>query len=166
MNARVTAVSGSPKYGEVLGFLFSIPQQSTVRKPMAEQQKETQQHSPRQVGESQPMGPVAGNGNAPDDSLGTSLATAVVVGAGVSLVAAELLPGMLIGVGAMLLPKLLPGVADMFRPLVKTTIRAGYTTAVKAREMLAEASEQVQDMVAEAKAETEAGQQTTHARTT
>src|SRR5271165_2667543 len=76
-------------------------------------------------------------------------ATIVVVGAGVALISAELLPGMLIGVAAAFLP----GIGPKLRPMFKSTVRAGYKAVRKTREMMAEASEQVKDMVAEAKAE-------------
>lgn len=78
-------------------------------------------------------------------------ATIVVVGAGVALISAELLPGMLIGVAAAFLP----GFGKKIKPLFKSTVRAGYSAIRKTREMMAEASEQVSDMVAEAKAEHE-----------
>jgi hypothetical protein len=76
-------------------------------------------------------------------------ATIAVVGVGVALISAELLPGMLIGVAAAFLP----GIGKNMRPFVKNTVKAGYTAVRKTREMVAEASEQVQDMLAEAKAE-------------
>jgi hypothetical protein len=78
-------------------------------------------------------------------------ATVVVVGAGVALISAELIPGMLIGVAAAFLP----GIGPKLRPLFKSTVRAGYSAVRKTREMMAEATEQMHDMVAEAKAEHE-----------
>lgn len=79
-------------------------------------------------------------------------ATIVVVGAGVALISAELLPGMLIGVAAAFLP----GIGPKLRPMFKSTIRAGYAAVRKTREMVAEASEQMHDAVAEARADHEA----------
>jgi hypothetical protein len=76
-------------------------------------------------------------------------ATIVVVGAGVALISAELLPGMLIGVGAAFLP----GIGPKLRPMFKSTVRAGYSAMQKTKEMMAEATEQMHDMVAEAKAD-------------
>jgi hypothetical protein len=79
-------------------------------------------------------------------------ATIVVVGAGVALISAELLPGMLIGVAAAFLP----GIGPKLRPMFKSTVRAGYAAVRKTREMVAEATEQMHDAVAEARADHEA----------
>jgi hypothetical protein len=76
-------------------------------------------------------------------------ATIAVVGVGVALISTELIPGMIIGVAAALLP----GIGPKLRPLLKSTVRAGYSMVQKTREMVAEATEQVQDVVAEARAE-------------
>ncbi len=86
---------------------------------------------------------------------GPSLATAAIVGVGVALVEPELIPGMLIGAGAWLVPKLLPALGSMLRPVVKGVIKAGYSATMAVREVVAEASEQVEDIVAEARAEHE-----------
>jgi hypothetical protein len=77
------------------------------------------------------------------------VATIAVVGAGVALISTELLPGMLIGVAAAFLP----GIGPKMRPFLKATVRAGYSAVRKTREMVAEAGEQIQDIVAEAKHE-------------
>ena len=82
------------------------------------------------------------------DMLGKA-ATIAVVGVGVALISAELIPGMIIGVAAAFLP----GVGPKMRPFFKSTVRAGYTAFRKTREMLAEANEQIQDVMAEAKSE-------------
>ena len=58
---------------------------------------------------------------------------------------------MLLGIGAALLPGFLPKLGETIRPMVKSTVRASYAVAQKTREAFAEAHEQVQDMVAEAK---------------
>ena len=76
-------------------------------------------------------------------------ATIAVVGVGVALISTELIPGMLIGVCAAFLP----GVGPKLRPLFKSSVRAGYAAVRKTRELYAEATEQVQDVVAEARAE-------------
>jgi hypothetical protein len=89
------------------------------------------------------------NGDLKTDDVMVKAATIAVVGVGVALISAELLPGMLIGVAAAFLP----GIGKNMRPFVKNTVKAGYTAVRKTREMVAEASEQVQDMLAEAKAE-------------
>jgi hypothetical protein len=57
---------------------------------------------------------------------------------------------VLIGIGALVA---VPLVLPMLRPLAKTTIRGGLYVADTAREMLAEAGEQVSDLVAEVRAE-------------
>jgi hypothetical protein len=88
---------------------------------------------------------------------GPSMATVVLVGAGVAIVEPELIPGMLIGAGAWLAPKLLPSIGSMLRPAVKGIVKAAYSATTSVREMAAEASEQIEDMVAEAKAEQQAG---------
>lgn len=84
---------------------------------------------------------------------GPGLATAALLGVGVAILEPELIPGILIGAGAMLAPKVLPAVGGVFRPLLKGIVRAGYGVATTVREAVAEAGEQVEDIVAEAKAE-------------
>ena|ERR1022692_3371122 len=79
------------------------------------------------------------------------VATIAVVGVGVALISTELIPGMLIGLAAAFLP----GMGPKLRPLLKSTVRAGYSAVQKTRELVAEASEQMQDAVAEARAEHE-----------
>lgn len=88
-------------------------------------------------------------GEVKNDDMVAKAATIAVVGVGVALISAELLPGMLIGVAAAFLP----GIGPKMRPFLKSTVKAGYTAVRKTREMMAEASEQMQDMLAEAKAE-------------
>jgi hypothetical protein len=87
------------------------------------------------------------------DDVGSRLAAVAVVGIGVALIEAELIPGMLIGIGAMLAPNLLSKLGTGFRPLLKSAVRAGYALAEKAKETVAEASEQYQDMIAEVHSE-------------
>jgi hypothetical protein len=79
------------------------------------------------------------------------VATIAVVGVGVALISTELIPGMLIGLAAAFLP----GIGPKLKPLMKSTIRASYSAVQKTRELMAEASEQMQDAVAEARAEHE-----------
>ena len=88
---------------------------------------------------------------------GSGLATTLVAGVAIAVLAPELLPGMAIGVAALLAPKILPRLGFAVRPLVKSAVRAGYAAAAATREMVAEAGEQVQDMVAEARAEQDNG---------
>jgi hypothetical protein len=84
-----------------------------------------------------------------------SIGTAVAVGVAAAVIEAELIPGILIGAGAVLLGKMFPSVAAGLRPVAKTVLRAGIAATDKAREVVAEAGEQVQDMVAEVQAERE-----------
>ncbi len=75
-------------------------------------------------------------------------ATIAVIGVGAALISTELIPGMIIGVCAAFIP----GLGPKLRPLFKSTVKAGYTAMRKTREMVAEATEQMQDVVAEARA--------------
>ncbi len=88
---------------------------------------------------------------------GPSMATVVLVGAGVAIIEPELIPGMLIGAGAWLAPKLLPSIGNMLRPAVKGIVKAAYSATNAVREVAAEAGEQMEDIVAEARAEQEGG---------
>ena len=96
-----------------------------------------------------------GNGSEVWEEEGSSLLGTVITGAAVALIKPELLPGMAVGVAAALGPKLLPAVGSLLRPVVKTAVRAGYATAVATRGVVAEAGEQFQDLVAEARADTQ-----------
>lgn len=63
-------------------------------------------------------------------------------------------PNVLVVVGvAVLAPILLPAVGYVVRPLVKGAVKAGLTVKDMAVGFVAEAGEQVSDLVAEAKAE-------------
>jgi hypothetical protein len=75
------------------------------------------------------------------------------IGIGVALIEAELIPGMLIGIAAMLAPNFLPKLGSGLRPLLKGAVRAGYALVDRTKETVAEASEQLQDIVAEVKSE-------------
>ena len=86
---------------------------------------------------------------------GSSLLGTLITGAAVALIKPDLLPGMAVGVAAALGPKLLPAVGSLLRPVVKTAVRAGYATAIATRGVVAEAGEQVQDLIAEARADTQ-----------
>ena len=90
------------------------------------------------------------------DGEGRSLATAALVGVGVAILEPEFIPGILIGAGAVLAPKILPALGGLVRPLLKGVIKAGYSAAVSVREVVAEAGEEMEDLVAEARAEHEA----------
>lgn len=88
-----------------------------------------------------------------DEAGGVATAAAIVVGA--ALIEVELIPGLIIGAGAILLGKLFPEMSGYVRPVVKSAVRAGFSATKKIREVMAEASEQVHDLVAEVKHEQE-----------
>lgn len=88
-----------------------------------------------------------------EDTLGSKLTTVAAIGLGVALIEAELIPGMLIGIAAMLAPNFLPKLGRGLRPLIKGAVRAGYSLADRAKETVAEAGEQLQDIMAEVKSE-------------
>jgi hypothetical protein len=77
------------------------------------------------------------------------LATTVLIGAVVAAIEPELLLGMLIGAAAALGPRLLPTLGTTVRPAAKAIVRAGMAV----QEMAAEATEQVQDLMAEVRSE-------------
>ena len=80
-------------------------------------------------------------------------ATIGVVGVGVLLFVAALLPGLVIGVAATLAPKYLPKIGSALSPLFKSTVRGAYKVGQKAREVAAEAHEHMGDILAEVEAE-------------
>jgi hypothetical protein len=84
-----------------------------------------------------------------------AVATAAAIVVGAALIEVELIPGLIIGAGAILLGKLFPEMSGYVRPLIKSAVRAGFSMSQKAREVVAEASEQVHDLVAEVKHEQE-----------
>jgi hypothetical protein len=91
--------------------------------------------------------------NPADNEAVTVAATVGVVAAGVALFEVALLPGMAIGVAAMLAPRYVPKMSAALNPLFKSTVRGAYKFGRKTREMMAEAKEQVHDIVAEVHAE-------------
>jgi hypothetical protein len=98
-----------------------------------------------------------------EDSAGSSVVTTLIAGAAVAVLAPELLVGMAVGVAAVTAPRILPIIGNVMDPIFRTAVKAGYGAAVKAREMAAEAGEQIQDIVAEAKAEAETAEHDTAA---
>jgi hypothetical protein len=80
-------------------------------------------------------------------------ATVVVVGVGAAIFEAALLPGLALGVVAALAPKVLPGLGASLNPLFRSTVRGAYKVGQKTKEMMAEAHEHVNDIVAEVHAE-------------
>jgi Protein of unknown function (DUF5132) len=66
----------------------------------------------------------------------------------------SLWPNALIGVGAVLLaPVIVPAIAGGLRPVVKTLVKGGIMITDKVNSMVAEAGEQLDDLVAEVRAE-------------
>jgi len=86
----------------------------------------------------------------------TIAATVGVVAVGAALFEIALLPGIALGVAAMLAPKYVPKVGAAVTPMFRSTVRGAYKLGQKTREMVAEAKEQVHDIVAEVHAEGEA----------
>lgn len=63
-------------------------------------------------------------------------------------------PNALIGVGAILLaPVLIPAVASGLRPVVKSLVKGGMIVTDKVNSLVAEAGEQLDDLMAEVRAE-------------
>lgn len=66
--------------------------------------------------------------------------------------------GLLVGIGAALAaPIILPAAAAVVRPVAKALIKGYFFVADTVKEVVAEASEQTSDLVAEARAEYTAG---------
>lgn len=75
------------------------------------------------------------------------------IGVGAAIIESALIPGMIIGAAAVLAPKFVPEIGNRLRPLFKSTIRGAFKLTEKTREAIAEAQEQVQDIMAEARHE-------------
>jgi Protein of unknown function (DUF5132) len=82
-----------------------------------------------------------------------TVATVAVVGIVAAAFEAALLPGIVLGVAAVWLPQHFPKMGAALNPLFRTTVRGAYKIRQKTQEMMAEAHEQVQDIVAEVDAE-------------
>ena len=89
--------------------------------------------------------------------LVATVATVAVVGIGAAVFEAALLPGLVLGVAATSVPRFFPQIGSVLQPLFRTTVRGAYHIGQKTREMVAEAQEQVQDIVAEVDAENDLG---------
>ena len=88
----------------------------------------------------------------------TSKTTKVAIGAGIAVAILQpelVLPGLAIGAGIALSPKLLPAAGRTFRSAAKAVIRAGFQVAHATKDIVAEAGEEVRDLVAEARPETD-----------
>jgi hypothetical protein len=95
--------------------------------------------------------PAVTDGAEGSNDVASKFAIAGVIGVGAALIEVSLIPGILVGAVAVLAPKYLPGIRDRLRPMLKHTIRGVYKATEKTREALAEAQEQVQDIMAEAR---------------
>lgn len=84
-----------------------------------------------------------------------TVATVGVVGVGVAVLEAALLPGVVLGVAAVTAPKYLPRLGSAMSPIFRSAVRGVYMAGRKTREIVAEAQEQVNDIVAEVDSETE-----------
>jgi hypothetical protein len=105
------------------------------------------------------------NSEDPGDLLPT-VATVAVVGIGAAVVEAALLPGLILGVAAVSVPPYFPQIGSALQPLFKSTVRGALQIGQKTREVVAEAHEQVQDIVAEVDAERNLGSTTSKAKQT
>ncbi len=84
-----------------------------------------------------------------------TVATVAVVGIAAAAFEAALLPGIVLGVAAVAVPRFLPRAGAALNPLFRSSVRGVYKMGQKTKEMLAEAHEQVNDIVAEVHAEGE-----------
>ena len=90
-----------------------------------------------------------------------TVATVAVVGIAAAAFEAALLPGIVLGVAAVAAPKYLPKMGAALNPLFRSTVRGAYKIGQKTKEVLAEAHEQVNDIVAEVHAEGDVNQPAT-----
>jgi hypothetical protein len=92
------------------------------------------------------------NGEDQSEMVAT-VATVAVVGVAAVAFEAALLPGLVLGVAAVALPRYFPRMGEALNPLFRSTIRGAVKLGRKTKEMMAEAQEQVHDIVAEVHAE-------------
>jgi Protein of unknown function (DUF5132) len=107
-------------------------------------------------GHADPVAEAAGPTEAasPDQTdVVATVATVAVVGLGVAVFEAALLPGVILGVAAMWAPQYFPKMGSALQPLFRSTVRGAYKIGQKTKEFVAEAQEQVHDIVAEVHAE-------------
>lgn len=94
------------------------------------------------------------NANGEDQSeMVATVATVAVVGVAAVAFEAALLPGLVLGVAAVALPRYFPKMGQALNPLFRSTVRGAVKLGRKTKEMMAEAQEQVHDIVAEVHAE-------------
>jgi Protein of unknown function (DUF5132) len=92
-------------------------------------------------------------GHADRSNVVATVATVGIVGLGAAVFEAALLPGLVLGVAAVWLPQYFPKMGAALNPLFRSTVRGAYKIGQKSKEMMAEAQEQVHDIVAEVHAE-------------
>jgi hypothetical protein len=85
--------------------------------------------------------------------INKTAATVVAVAAGAALLETALLPGLALVVAAIAAPKYVSRLARAITPMFKSTVRATYQLARKPGEALAEAQHQIDDIIAEVRAE-------------
>jgi hypothetical protein len=92
---------------------------------------------------------------APDDQgeIMLTAATIAVVAVGAAVFEAALLPGLALGVVAALAPRVMPNLGSAMAPMFRSTVRGVYKVGQRTREMVADAQEHVNDIVAETEAE-------------
>jgi hypothetical protein len=90
-----------------------------------------------------------------DPTMLATVAAVGVVGVGVAVLEAALLPGVVLGVAAVAAPKYLPRLGSAMTPIFRSAVRGVYMAGRKTREIVAEAQEQVNDIVAEVDSETQ-----------
>ena len=93
-----------------------------------------------------------------------TVATVAVIGIGAAIFEAALLPGLVLGVAAMCVPRYFPQISSALHPLFQSTVRGAVQISQRTREIVAEAQEQVQDIVAEVDAERDLGPMTSKAK--
>jgi uncharacterized protein DUF5132 len=90
----------------------------------------------------------------PSGVLETAAAVAVI-GIGAAFFRVRWIPGILIGIGAMAAPKIFPELVDAMNPVVRVAVRGGLRAAVKMREAAAVAGDELENIIAEVRAEQE-----------
>jgi len=85
--------------------------------------------------------------------INKTAATVVAVAAGAALFETALLPGLALGVVAIAAPKYVSRLARAITPMFRSTVRATYQLARKPGEAFAEAQHQINDIIAEVRAE-------------
>jgi hypothetical protein len=85
--------------------------------------------------------------------INKTAATVVAVAAGAALLETALLPGLALGVAAIAAPKYVSRLARAITPMFRSTVRATYQLAKKPGEAFAEAQHQINDIIAEVRAE-------------